>query len=537
MMKKETKSILFMVIGIAAVTGFPYLKEGLCAYFPDLMYHMLRTEGVKDVLLSGEFPARIYTNFFNGYGYGSPLFYPDIFLVFPAVLRMLNISPLVTWKIFALTITIVATLSNYFSIKYICKNSEWSIAATFMIMLSQFYLADLHLRAGISEYLAFVFIPILIAGIYDFFAYEGEKTYLMGIAFVGLLLSHSIMTVIGVLITIVIFVRMLFVRREDNYLFDKERMSRLVLTAVCTILVVSYYLFPMLEQMSVLDLRYTVPWAHIGKNTQPLSSFFRLIGHFSVIAYVGIGIPTLPLLIISIILKKPSNKWAKAFLYSGIGLFIITTDIIPWNLLENTILNMIQFTYRFWPYAIFLTTTGTVMVLSEHTKKLSVKYKRIIILGIIGSTVLAGMFQNRMTAWATSEETRYITEEYLAENNNYVGAGEWLPINLRDDVIDLHAARAVKRVGNSYVYPLIYYKGYEAWSYSETGEKIKFSVGANEHGLVTVYDIIEDSGNIYVEYTGTRVQKISLAVTIITIVILGFYYIVKTVRIRKIALK
>ena len=78
---KEYIRIFVMAAIIVAITGFPYIKEGLCAYFPDLMYHMLRTEGVKEALLEGNFPARIYMNFYNGYGYGSPLFYPDIFLV------------------------------------------------------------------------------------------------------------------------------------------------------------------------------------------------------------------------------------------------------------------------------------------------------------------------------------------------------------------------------------------------------------------------------------------------------------------------
>lgn len=526
-MKREKLSVVLMVFGIAVITGFPYIKDGLCAYFPDLMYHLLRTEGVKDALLAGEFPTRIYTNFFNGYGYGSPMFYPDIFLVFPALLRMLSVSPIITWKIFAIIITIVATLSTYFSLKYISKSAEWSIAGTFMIMLSQFYLADLHLRGGISEYIAFIFIPILIAGIYDFFAYEGKRTYLMGIAFAGLLLSHSIMTFIGVLITVAIFIRMAFAKRENNYLFDKVRMKRLVLTAIGTVLVVAYYLFPMLEQMSVLELQYTQPWAHVGENTQPFSSFFRMIGTFSVIAYIGIGIPILPLLVFSIFCKGSKKRWEKAFLYGGIGLFLITTNIIPWKLLENTILNMIQFTYRFWPYAIVFTVIGIVMILTEKTKNISVKHKQLLVLGIIGVSMLAGAFQNRMTAWTTSEETKEITETYLAENSNYVGAGEWLPVSVSDEVFDLSVSKDFIRDGNTLIFPLIYYKGYNAWEYSEQGEKIKYPITQSKQGLVVVGDMENINEEIIVEYTGTVTQKISTAISATALVVILVYYLKK----------
>ena len=211
----EIVKIIMMVGFVTAVTCLPYRKEGLSGYFPDLMYHMLRIEGVKEALLEGIYPIGIYTNFFNGYGYGSPLFYPDIFLIFPALLRILSIEPLATWKIFAGCIAATGTLTTYFSIKHICKDSDNSIAATFLIMLSQFWLADLIHRVGISEYLAFVFIPILIAGSYDFFVFDGNKTYLMGVGFVGLLLSHTIMTFIALVLTVITFVVMLFAKKDE----------------------------------------------------------------------------------------------------------------------------------------------------------------------------------------------------------------------------------------------------------------------------------------------------------------------------------
>ena len=547
-MSKERKNIILMVIGIVAITGFPYLKEGLCAYFPDLMYHMLRTEGVKDALLAGDFPTRIYTNFYNGYGYGSPLFYPDIFLVMPAILRILSFSPLATWKIFALTLTVAATLTTYFSIKYICKDSEYSIAATFMIMLSQFFLADLHLRAGISEYMAFMFIPVLCAGIYDFFVYDGKKTYLMGIAFIGLLLSHSIMTFIGVLITVVIFIRMLFVKRENNYLFDKLRMTRLIITAICTVLVVLFYLLPMLEQMAVLELGYLEPWAHVGKYTQPISSFFSVIGHFSTIAYIGIGVPMLPLIIICLFLKGIKNKWAYAFLYGGIVLYLITTNIIPWRILENTVLNMIQFTYRFWPYAIIFTVFGIVMILSERIDDSRKKCKKIFIIAIVGCSMLAGAFQNRMTAWVTSEETRGITEEYLAENDNYVGAGEWLPLDISDDVINRNATKNVvtdtgemilldwnkgiysfqiSEEFKTYTLPLIFYKGYSASIECEDGSIKIIPIKQSADALVQIVNFTGEEGIVCVKYEGTIIQKVSLAISEGTIAVITVCYICK----------
>lgn len=522
--KIETVKVIMMVGMIVAVTCFPYRKEGLSGYFPDLMYHMLRIEGVKEALMEGIYPIGIYTNFFNGYGYGSPLFYPDIFLIFPALLRMLAVEPLVTWKIFAALIAIAGALTTYFSIKHICKDSDCSIAATFLIMLSQFWLADLIHRVGISEYLAFVFIPVLIAGIYDFFVFDGNKTYLMGIGFVGLLLSHTIMTFIALILTIFVFMVMLFVKRDEVYLLNRYKMRKLLMTAICTLLVCAYYIFPMLEQMNSGKFQYMSPWAAIGRNTQPFSSFFRTTGYFSVIAYVGVGIPILALLIICLCMKKPKNKGAYAFFASGIVLFLISTEIFPWRLLENTIFNMLQFTYRLWPFAIIFVVIGIVLTLEYNLRK-SVVIKRSLIVLICVSSIIAGVHQNSnpMVEFPT-EESKYISERFLEEYNNYVGAGEWLPRGVSEDVKNLTATREIISDGNSIIYPLIYYKGYKAWTISENGDKVEIPVEKSEQGLVKISnEYVEEENKIYVEYTGTATQKISKIVSIATIGIIIVY--------------
>lgn len=531
----EKTKVILMIVVIVAVTGFPYLQEGLDGYFPDLMYHMLRIEGVKDALAEGVFPVRIYENFFNGYGYGSPLFYPDIFLIFPALLRMLGIPPLIVWKIFALCLTSAATLTTWWSIKYISKDSELSMAATFLVMLSQFYLADLCDRVGLSEYLAFIFIPLLIAGIYDFFVYEGRKVYLLGIALTGLILSHTIMTFIGVILTIIIFVRMWFVKRSNNYLFDGRRMLGLLITALCTLLLTSYYICPMLEQMLSDRFQYMTPWAHVGDFVEPYSTFFRMTGYFSNIAYVGIGVPVLVLAAVCLFLKKPKNKWAAVFFVGGILMFVIQTSLFPWERLNDTMLNMIQFPYRFFPYALLFLVLGITLILAEHVK--SGMRRKVVLLTIIAAAIVTGVVQNLTIE--SIEESTWISDEFLGYSNDYVGAGEWLPENISPDVTGMTAERKVLVNGvdkewydaGDYYYfqiegngecvlPLMYYKGYEAELHSEEGGITPLTVEKTEQALVKVRNTTGQAGEIRVWYGKTPVQKVSAFLSGITILVL-----------------
>lgn len=531
--KKEVAAFVVMLLTILVVTGLPFLVNGLGCFFSDLMYHLLRIESVKDALLNGVFPSRINELFFNGYGYGSSLFYPDVFLIFPALLRMIGITPLLTWKLFALCITALATCSTYFSFKYIVGKWQYSVVGTFLLMCSQFFLSDLINRAGISEYLAFIFMPLLYVGIYDYFAKEGKKTCLIGVAFAGLVLSHTIMTFIALLLTVVTFVVAFFFKNTRKAILNGEKIKRLLITAVITVLAVAYYVFPMIEQMASGEFKYSTPWTYVGNNVQPVEVLFYPVGDFNVIAYHGIGIPILALLSCRVLLGKVKNRWADVFLIQGIFIFFITTEIIPWHYLNETIFNMIQFTYRFYPYALFSVILGIVLVLAEKCVE---NRKQVCILAI-GMALVFGVWQN--WDFAVNDITGAVNEDFLYENSNFVGQGEWLPVSVTDDVRNLAATDKVLTANgeiplvdagyNQYrfevpegqehcVLPLIYYKGYSATLHTAEGEEISLPVTQSEDGLVLVTKAETEAGLIEVEYSGTVIQTIS---NITTLLVLG----------------
>ena len=535
--KKEIIVVAAMVLMIVLVTGYPYLKNGIGGYDKDLLYHLLRIEGIKDALLQGEFPVRIDENFFDGYGYGSPLFYPDLFFVIPAILRILGLSPSVTWKLFALLLTALASLSTYFCFKYIIRDWKYAVTGTMLLMLSQFYLADLMIRVGISEYLAFIFMPMLVAGIYDFFERDGKKVYLMGIALAGLVLSHTIMTFIGVIITVVIFVFMFLHPQKRKLFLEKERMGKLIQTSVLTVMGVSYYLFPMLEQMRATEYRFSTPWAHVGDYVQPLSVLFNPTGYFNYIAYVGIGVPLLLLLFCRVIYGKPKNKWADAFYFGGIFLFLMSTSLFPWRLLDNTIFNMLQFTYRLYPYALCFLILGICMILAEQSEKQQAKTIRFMVISL---TIVFGIWQNyNVIREYTGLYNTDLSEQYIARNSNCVGKGEWLPVSLNEDVTELTASGLVLCEGEEvdtvrtqgtvefktvngniteYEVPFIYYKGYRAILTDENGELQELTVRESEHGLVEVLNETGHEGNVRVFYQETPIQKCTKWVSILTVI-------------------
>ncbi len=58
----------------------------------DIAYHLLRIESLKTGIQNGLPFLRVNMLFFNGQGYASSLFYPDLFLYIPALLRVAGVG-------------------------------------------------------------------------------------------------------------------------------------------------------------------------------------------------------------------------------------------------------------------------------------------------------------------------------------------------------------------------------------------------------------------------------------------------------------
>lgn len=554
MINKNKKNIVVILVGILItyIAGYPMLKEGIGGYIGDLTYHFLRIESVKEALTAGCFSPRVNPIFFEGYGYGSSLFYPDFFLIIPAMLNLVGISPLMSYKIFMLLVILTATFTTYYAMKFVCNNFECALLGTGMLMLSTFYIADINARAGMSEVIAYIFIPLLMVGIYDYFAYEGKRVYLMGIAFVGMALSHTIMTFIGLLFTAIIFVGMLFVPSKKKLVFEKTRFGRLLLTAFLSVVVVSYYIFPMLEQMSNDRFGFNEPWAKVGSYVQTVESFFVPVGDFFYNARFGVGVPVLVLLAGRVFLGKVKNRWANFFICMGLAQFAIMTDMLFWVIMEETVLNMIQFPYRFYPYALFMVICGMTIVLNEKKESKLIGYKVLVFLAIL--TAICGLWEAKYCCRNGNRES--IDSEYLYENTCMVGCGEWVPEGVTEEVLNGEAVKVVltedgsthiltglgyndyqfkvdKVDGCRFIVPLLYYKGYEAELITDDNQYKVLEVYKSKDGLVQIDMSNGADGIIHVWYEGTMIQKISNIITGVTVLGMVLLFIVYKVRKRK----
>jgi hypothetical protein len=249
---------------------YPILQRKI-VFLPymDLPYHLMRIEGIKDGLLSGSFPVFIHPTHFDGYGYGNGLFYPQFLLYFPALLRIAGLNIAKSYQLFVIFISILTCASMYFSTKYILKSRYAALIATTLLMLQQYRIGNVYLRAAVGEYCAYIFMPIAIAGIVNFLYHDFDKPWIIAVGFLGLLLTHLISFAIMCMFTIVFLI-------FNIRLVIKNRKSIpvLIFVAIICALLSSFFLIPMLEQFASGEFKFSTNVYKISVAAiQPLKLF------------------------------------------------------------------------------------------------------------------------------------------------------------------------------------------------------------------------------------------------------------------------
>lgn len=234
--------IPFAIIAISAFTCFPLYCTSLQPA-DDLMYHMLRIEGIKDGILAGQVPVVIMPNGLDGNGYLNCM-YPYLFLLIPALLRILRVSLILSYKVL-IFLSGVATVSIcYFSIRSMGKSSKVALLGSTIYALLPYRLANIYERGALGEILAMIFIPLILAGLYHLFVGQANKWYLLLIGFTGLLQSHILSFVLMIALTVVLcilFARELILERKI-FILLKAGAATIALNLWFLVPFITYYL-------------------------------------------------------------------------------------------------------------------------------------------------------------------------------------------------------------------------------------------------------------------------------------------------------
>lgn len=549
--KKAEPSRLFVFLFLTCVIGLLSYTLFRHEYLPgdDWAYHLARIEGIKDGLLLGEFPVKIHAYLLNGYGYGNGFFYPNFFLYIPGLFRILGNDLIFSYKLFFLLIIIVTSFSAYLCAQYILQDRYAALCAAVLYAVSHTIVSNIYWRSALGETIAAVFLPIVICGVYNLIHENFTKPWIIILGFSGLMSCHMISLAIALFYTFAVvavnfrkFLKHDQNTEEPNVKSGGKILLALLLSAVVVLLITMNFWLPMMEQMASDKFEYSQSNIYVSDNVLGLSDLFifsKASLGLPLAAFTGIA---LLFRILNFFLKK-SIKLLQYdyFLFTGIIFSLATTKMFPWKFF-GPILDPIQFPWRLLTLSSFFLALGIAGIFSQSFKKAESRVFVLLIICIITSVFCVSMINIR---WAVFH-TDVPTDVYGDTKSTGVGE-EWLPVNTdtslltnptivhAENTADVTASKQGTTVsfeseaGNGYYdVPLIFYKGYSAQIVKQDGIIEDLSVTKSANNLVRVLNPEKISGMITASYSGTLIEKISYATSILTLMMILIFIFLKT---------
>lgn len=532
-MNKKTKSILIKItvfLGLAILISVPYINSK-SIFAHDISYHLNRIVSISEELSMGNFPVLIHSNLNDGFGYANPLFYPEIFLYFPAILYMFVGNCFVIYKIFIFFINLATILIAYYSANIIFKNKKITWATTLLYTTAFYRVSDIYIRGAIGEVLALTFLPLIISGLYEIVFGENKKWWIICFGLFGVINSH-VLTFAMTVALIVVICLFNIVR-----IVKQKRLKNLVLAGVVSILLSLSFALPYLEQAT--NNKYNVnEYTNIviQETGESLKEMLN-ISFSAKEAYKGVGIIIIGLALTGLFTwkKEEQNYFTKQLLFIGIILLIASSSNMPWNTWCAKIhaISTIQFVYR-----LNIISTVVLAFCGGYGLYKLFENKNKIFIGAIVAIILLQYLVMIFTL--NINEPDYSADE--AFNLSPTGNSEYLPLGTKfkdTTVRNIFTEEEIEftRTGSKIEFyyedtenqmvihvPLVYYKGYKAYIEEENGNITELFISQDEYSKnihLNSDEII--TGKVTVEYKMTITQKFSYLVTYITLVILLIY--------------
>ena len=245
-MKKKQKIIFYILIVITSIIMcIPLFRNGFNTG-DDGDFHISRAFGTIEQIKNGNSPF-VISRFSNNLGFGWNLFYPPISTCITIIFTFLTNNAVIGMKLFLIFTFIASGISMFKLVNTLTENNNISIISSILYLTAPYRMLNAYNRVAVGEILGFVFIPIVLRGIYLIFEGKTEKSYLYVLGTIGLILSHNISTLIT------FFIGLALVLINFKKLKDKKILKTLIFSTIIIILSVLFFEIPLLEQKFSAD--------------------------------------------------------------------------------------------------------------------------------------------------------------------------------------------------------------------------------------------------------------------------------------------
>lgn len=519
----KDKTIHFVLALTILFSSMPLMVDYI-ANSGDLVYHLMRVEGIKDSILNGQFPNRIAPKWQQGYGYASPIFYGETLLYIMALFRLIGFTVLTSYRMFFFLLNIATVLISYYCFKKVFESNYIGLFCSILYSLSVYRIFKTFFTGGFGESIAVTFLPVLAYGFYRVFSQdvndrEYKKSWIpLTVGFCGLIQSHLLTGELVGLFTILLCLVMV------KKVFRKQTFAVLVKTVVYSCLLSAWFLVPFVDYMLTGDFVIH----HVSERTIqarglypahlffafPISgstTFFDSAGMYdSQSVNLGMALSAVLILWMGLrffgrtkVLKKEELGLGRIAAWFAVLSMCMSLSLFPWDRIQRingvtaTLVSSLQFPSRMLSIAsIMLTVLAGVTakcVMKQYGQKGRIFYMASMAVMVLISNIwlLTYMSYDMGGIYLYNEEgmgSGYISgAEYLPYGADSSGFVPRPPVTYggvsmegyeKDGLtMDIVCAVTDGEIG-AVELPLLYYKGYRAWD-KATGERFEVQAGEN----------------------------------------------------------
>ena len=251
---RESKLMGLMILGIILFINIPMYAD----YLPkghDLSFHLLRISGIAEGLSQGtQFPVRIQSYWYNGYGYAVGVCYGDSLLYLPAIMYLVGYPLRQAYKFFIFLMQAFTVLGAYLCFKEISHDKRAALSGTLVYSLSIWRLTDLYTRGAVGEAAAFAFLPFVASGFWLILSGQDKIQRRRGIlclafGYAGMIQIHVLSVIIVGVFSILLC--LLFIGK----LFKEKRIKDVLIGALLTCMLSIGVLVPLADYYMTLPLQ------------------------------------------------------------------------------------------------------------------------------------------------------------------------------------------------------------------------------------------------------------------------------------------
>lgn len=555
MFKKHSTKIIVFSFFLVSILLSSFLIKGDIFYFAiDYPFHFNRVLGVAEALKQGEFFNTIDFNTMGGLGYLNPIFYSNIFLYPFAILKILGLSNISVITCIIFFTYFLTQLVSFFSAKSYFKNNLDSLIFTLIFTFSSYHLFDITYRGAIGELFGLMMLPMpLFAFLNIQFKNDYKKWWVLSLGLLLVFINHNITTLLLIVLFIILY--NLNIYKNKNF---KEITITFIKSGIFFIIISLFYTIPMLFSSMSQEFNVAVNSAFNLSDTTKLIEYlpfneflFNSILNNPIGLHIGlVGIFSI---LFGLIRFKKLNKMSKQFLI----IIIITISsmylFMDTGILDNSFLNIIQFSWRF--YIIIIPMIGILFInileTFKNKKIIDLSKKGSIIFYLIVIVLFKIIYSTFLLPTVATNDVNHTW--YINNNKNYtydIGAGrEYLPSVLEpkfNDYADLKELPTkissnkettnIKNINKEFSsiefdviskdmdiveIPFIYYKDF--FKVTSNGEPVKFEMSDN--GLIQIK--VKDNDRTHIEVKHKNPWYIHTSWILTVVLTLLFIYIIK----------